>query len=100
MCSFSWLAFVKVTCHLENFSRSHRVAPHRITHLAVQLCDFGLARSLGKAAAGASPGGSGVAPDVEDGDGGGEAKLTEYVVTRWWRAPEVSVQGKGYCSLR
>lgn len=68
-----------------------------------QLCDFGLARSLGKApAAGTSPGGSGgdgssgasgaaagVAPDVEDGDSGGEVKLTEYVVTRWWRAPEV-----------
>ena len=31
----------------------------------------------------------GVAPDVEDGDSGGEVKLTEYVVTRWWRAPEV-----------
>lgn len=58
----------------------------------LKLCDFGLARSLGKAAAGASPGGSGVAPDVEDGDGGGEAKLTEYVVTRWWRAPEVFLE--------
>ncbi len=33
--------------------------------------------------------GQGVAPDVEDGDSGGEVKLTEYVVTRWWRAPEV-----------
>lgn len=33
----------------------------------------------------------GVAPDVEDGDSGGEVKLTEYVVTRWWRAPEVRV---------
>lgn len=59
-----------------------------------QLCDFGLARSLGKAqSAATSPGGGssagGVAPDVEDGDSGGEAKLTEYVVTRWWRAPEV-----------
>lgn len=60
----------------------------------IQLCDFGLARSLGKApSAATSPGGgssaAGVAPDVEDGDSGGEAKLTEYVVTRWWRAPEV-----------
>lgn len=59
----------------------------------LQLCDFGLARSLGKPVAGASPGGvtgaGGVAPDVEDDDGGTEAKLTEYVVTRWWRAPEV-----------
>ncbi|CAN0469654.1 unnamed protein product, partial [Laminaria digitata] len=60
----------------------------------LQLCDFGLARSLGKApAAGSSPGSGrgagGVAPDVEDGDSGGEVKLTEYVVTRWWRAPEV-----------
>lgn len=72
-----------------------------LTVCIIQLCDFGLARSLGKApTAGVSPGGGGgssgdaggdgdVAPDVEDGDSGGEVKLTEYVVTRWWRAPEV-----------
>ncbi|CAN0343825.1 unnamed protein product [Ectocarpus sp. 8 AP-2014] len=74
----------------------------------LKLCDFGLARSLGKAPASetTSPGGSGgdgsssaaraaaagVAPDVEDGDSGGEVKLTEYVVTRWWRAPEVFLE--------
>ncbi|CAN0418366.1 unnamed protein product [Pylaiella littoralis] len=70
----------------------------------LKLCDFGLARSLGKApTAGVSPGGGGgssgdaggdgdVAPDVEDGDSGGEVKLTEYVVTRWWRAPEVFLE--------
>lgn len=67
-----------------------------------QLCDFGLARSLGKSpSSGTSPGGGGVssgdggggvAPDGEDGDAGDEAKLTEYVVTRWWRAPEVRVR--------
>lgn len=67
-----------------------------LVNLSTQLCDFGLARSLGKAPSSAtSPGGGssggagGVAPDVEDGDSGGEVKLTEYVVTRWWRAPEV-----------
>eukprot|EP00752_Nemacystus_decipiens_P009610 g8587.t1 len=64
----------------------------------LKLCDFGLARSLGKAPSSAtSPGGGaggagGVAPDVEDGDTGGEVKLTEYVVTRWWRAPEVFLE--------
>ena len=74
--------------------------------VGVQLCDFGLARSLGKApAASTSPGGGssgaagagGVAPDVEDGDSGGEVKLTEYVVTRWWRAPEVTRKRKRVC---
>ena len=57
--------------------------------MSQKLCDFGLARSLGKAST--SPSGSGgVAPDVEDSDSGGDSvKLTEYVVTRWWRAPEV-----------
>lgn len=53
-----------------------------------QLCDFGLARSLGKAPSSPS-GDGGVEPDVEDSDTGHEVKLTEYVVTRWWRAPEV-----------
>ncbi|CAM9167180.1 unnamed protein product [Ascophyllum nodosum] len=58
----------------------------------LKLCDFGLARSLGKAST--SPSGSGgVAPDVEDSDSGGDSvKLTEYVVTRWWRAPEVFLE--------
>lgn len=32
---------------------------------------------------------------MDDGDTGGEVKLTEYVVTRWWRAPEVRKRGGG-----
>lgn len=46
----------------------------------IALCDFGLARSV-------EDGGGG---QGQDGDGGGLAEcMTEYVVTRWYRAPEL-----------
>lgn len=43
----------------------------------VKLCDFGLARSLG---------------DLPEGPGG--QALTEYVATRWYRAPEVLLSSR------
>ncbi|XP_064910926.1 mitogen-activated protein kinase 15 [Columba livia] len=43
----------------------------------VKLCDFGLARALRQ-------------------DGGGGAALTEYVATRWYRAPEVLLSSRRY----
>ncbi|EDL29511.1 mitogen-activated protein kinase 15, partial [Mus musculus] len=45
----------------------------------VKLCDFGLARSLG---------------DLPEGPGG--QALTEYVATRWYRAPEVLLSSRWY----
>ncbi|KAJ9099217.1 Mitogen-activated protein kinase cpk1 [Naganishia friedmannii] len=44
----------------------------------LKICDFGLARSS------AHP-----PPDASGGQGQGQAYMTEYVATRWYRAPEV-----------
>ncbi|CAM9506733.1 unnamed protein product [Chrysoparadoxa australica] len=44
----------------------------------LKLCDFGLARSI-----------------EQKGEGADALKMTEYVVTRWWRAPEVFLEA-GY----
>ncbi|CAN0060711.1 unnamed protein product, partial [Phaeothamnion confervicola] len=86
------------------------------TNCELKLCDFGLARSLdgtrgggGAGNGGAGNGGiaNGTANGASGGPGGGgggngggnsgggrssDAKLTEYVVTRWWRAPEVFLE--------
>jgi len=50
----------------------------------LKLCDFGLSRGL-----------------LETGGGGGEgANLTEYVVTRWYRAPEIMLSCQDYsCAI-
>ena len=40
----------------------------------VKICDFGLARSLCQ---------------LKLNEGGGNPALTEYVATRWYRAPEI-----------
>lgn len=49
----------------------------------LKLCDFGLARS-------AKP------PNIPAHEGGGNGFLTEYVATRWYRAPEVMLTFKQY----
>eukprot|EP01068_Selenidium_serpulae_P008321 Selendium_serpulae@DN4954_c0_g1_i4.p1 len=72
----------------------------------VKLCDFGLARLLptqspddkGEKAkrdkAQTKAKGDSARPDEADGSSGGSDALTDYVVTRWYRAPEVMV-GRG-----
>ncbi|CAG0891065.1 unnamed protein product [Cyprideis torosa] len=55
----------------------------------VKVCDFGLARSLVDADASSSSSGTdGLDPSVE--------AMTEYVATRWYRAPEILVGCKQY----
>lgn len=50
----------------------------------LQVCDFGLARGLAP-------------PGEEDESGGQPGKgLTEYVVTRWYRAPEIMLACQDY----
>mmetsp|Transcript_10481 Transcript_10481/g.15706 ORF Transcript_10481/g.15706 Transcript_10481/m.15706 type:complete len:538 (+) Transcript_10481:90-1703(+) len=49
----------------------------------LKLCDFGLARSLQNTNA-----------DNTSNDDEAGAKMTEYVVTRWWRAPEVFLEAE------
>lgn len=51
-------------------------------HCHMKLADFGLARSVGEA---------GFAPSIEKGNG----PMTDYVATRWYRAPEILL---GSCS--
>ncbi|ORY33435.1 kinase-like domain-containing protein [Naematelia encephala] len=48
----------------------------------LKICDFGLAR--------------GFQPVTGEGDQNEELKLTEYVATRWYRAPEVMLSNKRY----
>lgn len=50
----------------------------------VKVCDFGLARSLTQ-----------ISIDAETGD----PNLTEYVATRWYRAPEILLASHRYISL-
>ena len=52
----------------------------------MKLCDFGLARSLS-----ASPAGGGAG-----GDGAGNPAMTDYVATRWYRAPEILLGSMKY----
>jgi serine/threonine protein kinase len=47
----------------------------------LKICDFGLARTL---------------EDEQKTDGNGNAPLTEYVVTRWYRAPEIMLACQEY----
>ncbi|KAG2433034.1 hypothetical protein HXX76_008761 [Chlamydomonas incerta] len=71
--------------------------------MVVKLCDFGLARYLpkGSGAGGTLPAGGVAAPggqqqqqpDDREGRLGG---LTDYVVTRWYRAPEVIISSEPY----
>lgn len=51
--------------------------------LPSQICDFGLARSA-------------ALPPPDAGPAGGQAYMTEYVATRWYRAPEVMLSFKEY----
>jgi serine/threonine protein kinase len=51
--------------------------PHPYAHLTPQICDFGLARVLDTNI---------IDPDF----------LTEYVATRWYRAPEILLSWSGY----
>ncbi|GAA53994.1 mitogen-activated protein kinase, partial [Clonorchis sinensis] len=59
----------------------------------VKLCDFGLTRSLSSPSTG-----SGFAVEsVADADfDGGDPELTEYVATRWYRAPEILLASNRY----
>jgi len=59
------------------------------SYCTAKLCDFGLARSLSQLANGAVAGGG---PGA-DGEG---AELTEYVATRWYRAPEILLAARRY----
>ncbi|KAJ9508787.1 hypothetical protein QJQ45_028096 [Haematococcus lacustris] len=53
----------------------------------VKLCDFGMATSLAPAVQpGGGPGG------LQPSDSTAEAQLTSYVVTRWYRSPEVLLE--------
>lgn len=47
----------------------------------LKICDFGLARTL---------------EDEQKSDGGSNGPLTEYVVTRWYRAPEIMLACQEY----
>lgn len=49
----------------------------------MQICDFGLARSS-------------ALPPPDAGPQAGNAYMTEYVATRWYRAPEVMLSFKEY----
>lgn len=51
---------------------------------ALKICDFGLARGF-------PPRGEGEGPSPSLASAGGASALTEYVVTRWYRAPEVAL---------
>ena len=58
----------------------------------LRVCDFGLARGL-EAESKASGDGSG---DGVDGGNEEEEFMTEYVVTRWYRAPEILLGSRSY----
>ena len=65
------------------------------------LADLGLARYIGAAAAcGAAPpsrrSSDGSMQPPPGGAGAGLGSLTKYVVTRWYRAPELLVQNQRY----
>ena len=53
----------------------------------MKVCDFGLARSVSPAANGGQD---------EGGYGGRDALMTDYVATRWYRAPEILVGSNAY----
>jgi mitogen-activated protein kinase 1/3 len=54
----------------------------------LKICDFGLARSA-------------AAPPPDAGSKGGNGFMTEYVATRWYRAPEVMLcESSGRVSCR
>jgi len=68
----------------------------------LKVCDFGLARAITDrtpqpplpATGGADGGGGGLPTEEEEVEP--EEDLTEYVVTRWYRAPEVMLSVNGY----
>ena len=53
-------------------------------HPIVKICDFGLARSLSQL------------PQPEKGQDTSVPALTEYVATRWYRAPEILLSSPHY----
>ncbi|KAL4118815.1 hypothetical protein PRIC2_011136 [Phytophthora ramorum] len=56
----------------------------------VKLCDFGLARGIDlRPVTPASSDGTSGTPSSQDGEPALDEALTEYVVTRWYRAPEL-----------
>ncbi|CAH0479988.1 unnamed protein product [Peronospora belbahrii] len=56
----------------------------------VKLCDFGLARGIDiRSVTPSSVDGSNTPTNSQDGDSALDEALTEYVVTRWYRAPEL-----------
>ncbi|TGZ74802.1 hypothetical protein CRM22_000747 [Opisthorchis felineus] len=59
----------------------------------VKLCDFGLTRSLSSPSTGSSFSAESVADADSDG---GDPELTEYVATRWYRAPEILLASNRY----
>ncbi|KAG3098026.1 hypothetical protein PI124_g2745 [Phytophthora idaei] len=55
----------------------------------VKLCDFGLARGIDIRPVTPSSIGGNTTPSSQDGEPALDEALTEYVVTRWYRAPEL-----------
>ncbi|CAI5734301.1 unnamed protein product [Hyaloperonospora brassicae] len=55
----------------------------------VKLCDFGLARGMDRCPVAHTSEDESSTPSSQDAEPGLDVALTEYVVTRWYRAPEV-----------
>ncbi|XP_067005437.2 mitogen-activated protein kinase 15 isoform X2 [Anabrus simplex] len=77
---------IKATIYIHSGNVIHRdQKPSNIlldTRCRVKIADFGLARSLKSV--------------NDDGDGFSDPSLTDYVATRWYRAPEILLASKRY----
>lgn len=73
-CYFSWFA---AYCTCTKYLRESPDINLNLFPIFAQICDFGLAR-------------------VADPDHDHTGFLTEYVATRWYRAPEIMLNSKGY----
>ena len=58
----------------------------------LKICDFGLAR-------GYAPGPGGGTASANQKAAGNQGFMTEYVATRWYRAPEIMLSFANYVSL-
>ena len=64
----------------------------------LRIADFGLARSIGGSGEAAKEGAAAAGGDEAGGsaDGAGGSMMTQYVVTRWYRAPEILMFSRVY----
>ncbi|ETE60326.1 hypothetical protein L345_13932, partial [Ophiophagus hannah] len=74
-CKTRVLGWFELFSNLQSYFRPSNILLDR--DCFVKLCDFGLARSLGQ---------------IEKDEG--NPALTEYVATRWYRAPEILLASK------